>query len=299
MINKLADNLQFLPEKTHSIVIEIVDALRKIQGVEVVILGGSHASGQAHEKSDIDLSIFYYNNNKPSIDSIRSLANGFDISKNAIVTDYYEWGPWVNGGAWLTTENGKVDVLYRNIEQIVCVIENAKQGKWEWCFEQQPPYGFYSIIYLAEIQIDIALFDPKAILQKLKQSTSIYPELLRKSLIQDNLWAAEFTLVQAAKYARQGDVYSTAGCITRICAYLTQIIFALNRQYFLTDKMILKKIENFEIKPENYLQKVSLGLSYIGLSSSELTKSVESFSQLVFELKQMAGDLYQSKYTLS
>ena len=37
----------------------------------------------------------------------------FNINDTAgpVVTNFYEWGPWVNGGAWLTIAGQRVDFL--------------------------------------------------------------------------------------------------------------------------------------------------------------------------------------------
>jgi hypothetical protein len=35
----------------------------------------------------------------------------------------YEWGQWVNGGAWIHTPAGKLDLLYRNIDQVKRVLD--------------------------------------------------------------------------------------------------------------------------------------------------------------------------------
>jgi len=47
-----------------------------------------------------------------------------------VVVGFYEWGPWVNGGAWMHTEVGKVDILYRDINQIENTIDEAQLGKY-------------------------------------------------------------------------------------------------------------------------------------------------------------------------
>ena len=46
---------------------------------------------------------------------------------SSIVTGMDEWGPWVNGGAWIQTPVGKVDFLYRNLDQVQAV--SRKDGK--------------------------------------------------------------------------------------------------------------------------------------------------------------------------
>lgn len=52
-----------------------------------------------------------------------------------------------------------------------------------WDFRQQPPYGFFSVTYLADLQHNIPLYDPKQILIKFKNAIQVYPKALKKSLI--------------------------------------------------------------------------------------------------------------------
>ena len=56
------------------------------------------------------------------------MATQFSARTPPVVTDFYEWGPWVNGGAWIHTTMGKVDFLYRNLEQGERTIQDAWQG---------------------------------------------------------------------------------------------------------------------------------------------------------------------------
>jgi hypothetical protein len=131
------------------------------------------------------------------------------------VTDFYQWGAWVNGGAWIDTISGEVDFVCRNIEQVKSTIEKSKDGIYETDFEQQPPYGFSSVIYLAETHYCIPLYDPDKVIQELKMEVKDYPPKLKQTIIQQSLWSAEFTLWQADKYAKEFDLYNTVGCFTR------------------------------------------------------------------------------------
>jgi hypothetical protein len=47
------------------------------------------------------------------------------------VTGFYEWVAWVNGGAWIETESSKVDILYRNLDQVRKTIRQAQQGIYQ------------------------------------------------------------------------------------------------------------------------------------------------------------------------
>jgi hypothetical protein len=56
----------------------------------------------------------------------------------------------------------------------------------------------------------IPLFDPDARLDLLKRRVADYPEALRRAVVQDYLWAAEFGLAAfAPKFATRSDGYGT------------------------------------------------------------------------------------------
>jgi hypothetical protein len=120
------------------------------------------------------------------------------------------------------------------------VIREAEAGKYQMDYAQQPPFGFFSATYLGEIAICIPLFDPDGYVERLKQLVAQYPEALRRAVVQDHLWAAEFDLVAfAPKFAARGDVYGTAACLTRAVNQIVLALFALNRKYLLNDKTAL------------------------------------------------------------
>lgn len=105
--------------------------LSGIRGVAAAVLGGSHARGTAGPDSDIDIAIYYHAASPPDIDAIRKVAAVLSGTLYQQVTGFYEWGRWVNGGGWLATPIGKVDILYREIDKVRETIANAHAGKVE------------------------------------------------------------------------------------------------------------------------------------------------------------------------
>src|SRR4249919_594731 len=99
--------------------------LGAIPGVRAVVLGGSHARGRAQPESDIDLGLLYSDAAPFSIESVRELAEPVNDTTGPVVTDFYQWGPWVNGGAWLTIGGQRVDFLYRSLEHLDRVIAES------------------------------------------------------------------------------------------------------------------------------------------------------------------------------
>lgn len=122
----------------------IVPDLKSTENVIAIVLGGSYATGYANEHSDLDIGIYYHGEKPFDIELIKSIAERYSFNNSPTVTDFYQWGVWVNGGAWIETDTGKVDFLYRNIEQVEDTIEKALMGIWENDYAQQPPYGFSS-----------------------------------------------------------------------------------------------------------------------------------------------------------
>ena len=222
-----------------------------------VVLGGSYAAGAAKGNSDIDVGIYYSEENKFSIDDIKTIANKYLSTGNPVITDFYEWGPWVNGGAWIQTSCGKVDFIYRNLEQVTATIEKAKNGKWESHFEQQPPYGFSSIIYLAEIRTCISLYDPNAYISDLKKEIQDYPVKLKGNVIQQSLWSAEFSIWHAEYFfSKEKDIYNIAGCLTRAVKNIITALFAINEIYPMGDKRAVSILEKASKCPDNLKEKI-------------------------------------------
>jgi predicted nucleotidyltransferase len=90
----------------------IAEALRNVSNVIAVVLGGSYARGLARPDSDIDIGIYYREASPFSVAQVRPVAERFCTVRSVpIVTGMYEWGLWVNGGAWIQTPVGKVDFL--------------------------------------------------------------------------------------------------------------------------------------------------------------------------------------------
>ena len=70
---------------------------------EAVALGGSWAPGEAYDGSDVDLGIHYRSEKPPPITDLRLLAQDLDDRHPpSSVTEFGEWGPWINGGGGLT-----------------------------------------------------------------------------------------------------------------------------------------------------------------------------------------------------
>lgn len=301
MDHKIKQNsaLNLITQKKRQDIDAFVSLLSEIRGVKAIVLGGSYARGTASTESDIDIGLYYSDNQPFEISDIQAIAKKFNRNDAcATVTKLYEWGPWVNGGAWIETESGKIDLLYRSLEHVDRVIQESSKGVNSCDYLQQPPYGFYSITYLGETATCVPIYDPENLIQAMKERVKVYPEALKKGIIQQNLWSVEFTLLHAKKCANGNDLYTTAGCVTRILSCLTQVLFALNEIYFISDREALNAIDHFRISPNGYRKNIETILSNLNVYDGILTKTVCDLSQVFLDVKQLVGALYEPKYCL-
>ena len=111
--------------------------LARLSGMQGVVLGGSYSRGQAQRGSDIDLGLLYREAAPFSIEEVRDLARQVNDTPDPVVAGFYQWGPWVNGGAWLTIGGQRVDFLYKNLDQLERVIEAAQAGRCDYDYHQR------------------------------------------------------------------------------------------------------------------------------------------------------------------
>jgi predicted nucleotidyltransferase len=288
-----------LSRRQYALVETLAKRLGAILGVRAVVLGGSHARGRAHAGSDIDLGVLYAEAAPFAIESVRALSEELNDVPGPVVSGFYEWGPWVNGGAWLTIGGQRVDFLYRSLEHLARVADDAAAGRYEIHYGQQPPFGFFSGTILGELAICQPVFDPEGLVARLKLRVASYPDALRRAVVQGQLWAAEFGLnAFAPKFAARGDTFGTAGCLTRAVNQLVLALFALNRRHLLNDKTALVEIAEFERAPRDFGPRVQETLARLGSSPDELAGAVDAIERLLRETIGLSEGLYHARYPL-
>ncbi len=159
----------------------------------------------------------------------------------------------MNGGAWLTIQGQRVDLIYRSLEHLERLISEVERGQYERHYGQQPLFGYFGPTYLGELSIAVPFLDPSGHVARMQSRVAEYSEALRREIAQNFLWSVEFPLhAFARKFARRGEVYLTASTIARCVHALVRVLFALNRLHLLNDKTVLPEISACPLCSEDF-----------------------------------------------
>lgn len=265
--------------------------LANVPGVVAVVLGGSRARSRATASSDTDLGLFYREAEPLDVDTLRVLVHELDRSRPQ-VTELHGWGPWVNGGAWTTIDPlGPVDLIYRSVDRVERTLHDLCEGRRQHDWHQQPPFGFTSVTYGGEDAACVPIVDEDNVVATLKQRVATYPDALRRTIVDADLWKAEFTVRNARKVAARGDARLTIAHLTRADHYLVQVLFALNRTWFVNDKSAVDQIEAFPKRNDYGERTAGILAGAVGL-----IERVEHMSTLVSDIASLAADLYKPRF---
>jgi len=271
--------------KIDSLLTGIIVELQQVEGVSAVVLGGSRARGTHTRKSDIDLGIYYHPDRPLDLEALNRVATRFDDGQRAgILTPLGGWGPWINGGGWLTVQSIPVDFLYRDLKKVSAVIEACRQGQVEIVYQPGHPFGFLNSIYMSEIALCQVLWESeRGEVSALKVRTTPYPAALKQALIDKFAWEIDFSLGIGRKASARGDVTYAAGCCFRAANCLLQLLFAFNETYWMNEKGAVALAETFSRRPANFKQRVESAFTLLSTESKAIDAALDLLAGLARE----------------
>jgi|WetSurSiteA1Bulk_404760.scaffolds.fasta_scaffold25111_2 predicted nucleotidyltransferase len=262
----------------------IVKILNQVSGIEAIVLGGSRARGTYTLESDVDLGLYYHPTAPIDTKQLNQIATEMDDDhRKDLVTEPGGWGPWINGGGWLTIQGQAVDLIYRDLYKVTRVILEALDGRFEMAYQPGHPQGFPSYIYLSEVALCIPLWEPHNTIRGLKLKTSPYPPRLKHAIIDRFWWEAGFSLKNAQKSIKTGDVAYAAGCCFRCVACLAQTLFAVNEQYWMNEKGALSIAAGFKSVPDGLDERVATAFELLNRTPEGIAVAIETLQKLLEE----------------
>jgi predicted nucleotidyltransferase len=255
--------------------------LTGVRGVTAVTLGGSRARGSHRGDSDWDLGVYY---REPlDVAGLGGLAAQI-VGAPVDIAPPGEWGPWVDGGAWLVCDGVHVDWILRDLDRVRRVWHDCARGRYEIGYQAGHPLGFWSPCYAGEVALGRVLADPSGELAALQAETKRYPEPLRAA-IAAAAWEAEFSVKIAGKSAANGDVLHVSLCLSRAVGILVQALFAHNRRWCLNEKGALAAVEGMPAVPAGFAARARRLLGSPGTAAAALAATLAVAAELVAEVR--------------
>lgn len=259
---------------------EIAKRLAEVTGVVGVCLGGSRARGAHRPDSDYDLGLYY----RPPLDTpaLRLLAT--ELTGGPVeVTEPGGWGPWVDGGGWLTVDGLHIDWIYRDMDRVHRVWEQCQAGQFEIGAQPGHPLGVYSHSYAGEVALGRVLADLGGELRTLQERTRRYPEPLREALIDNARWEAPFILAGARKGAARDDAFYVAGCLFRAVGLLVHALHAHARCWVVNEKGAVQAAGKLPHAPADFAGRAHKLFSALGTAPETLAAALDDADRLVAE----------------
>lgn len=259
----------------------MAEEITGIAGVVGVVLGGSRARGTHRPDSDIDLGIFVRGDvDEQGLDRLASQWAGDDVRFGRPG----EWGPWVDGGAWLTVQGMAVDWIRRDLDRVDALWDQALTGRHE--FHPQPghPLGFLDVAYCGELATSRILADPTGALLLRKQKMRNMPRALADALI-GRIWEADFTLHAAAKAAPRGDTAYVALSVGRAMLLAAHAIHGRSSTWATNEKGLIAAADGLPFAPRGFAQSVQEVLTWGDATPASLIECVESAATLLAQVR--------------
>jgi len=246
-------------------------ALTRVAGVEAVALGGSRARGTHRPDSDVDLAL-YYDRTRLDVEALRSLARELSGGEVAVAGPG-GWGPWVDGGAWLTVEGTPVDWILRDVERVRQQRDRAVKGEFAFHHQSGHPLGFLDVSYVGEAVACRPLVDPSGVIAGLRAGVVPYPEPLRAAMIA-NLWQAGFLLDAAGKGAGRRDVAYVALCCSTAAMVCAHAWHAAAGVWVLNEKDLVPGVTRLDLDTGTFVEDVQAALHHLTADEGSLRSAI-------------------------
>ncbi|MGS0686939.1 nucleotidyltransferase domain-containing protein [Nakamurella sp. GG22] len=256
--------------------------LTAVSGVIGVVLGGSRARGEHTAESDVDLGVYY----RPALDVAALQALAVDVSgPDASVTEPGAWGPWVDGGGWLTVDGVAVDWIYRDLDRVAACWADAEEGRYGSHQQIGHPFGVASFSYPGELALGIVLADPTGELTEVQRSVRHYPAALGNALVTDCLWESSFLIGLARKGVGREDTAYISGCLFRVVMLCAHALHARDRRWLINEKGAVTAAAALPSAPHGFGSRAHALLAVLGRRPAELSAAIDAADRLVGDVQ--------------
>ncbi len=204
-------------------VAELCAMLAGIDGVEAVTIGGSRATEPADEGRDWDVGVYY--------------RGGIDLAPLERYGEVHppgSWGRIMNGGAWLSLDGTKVDVLLRDLDVALYWAGQAQHG----VYEVDALLGYIAGVPTYSLMAELAL---NRTVSGYPPAVGEYPHALSQAGARRWAQHADFSLTHARMRAERGDTVGTVGQVAKAAIERAHAVACRRRMWVLNEKKLIER----------------------------------------------------------
>lgn len=271
---------------TDSLVTAMLPILYRLCDSQVSIaIGGSRTKGSADRWSDLDVYLF----------SMRVLPRS---ERETVVSTMLpnvchvtSWGcddPFLEGGTDFTFEGVRVECWHRNEASVEKKLRASLNGEITRQYSAWAVMGFFDHTVLADIRTMRIVADAHGTISRWKQAVRVYPEALRRSLLQRFMQEAAFwpNNPHYRSAIERVDLIYTSAIVQHTLHTLIQALFALNREYFPGEKQLVSAMDKLSLRPQGLSDRIRHILNPgIVMGRDELAIQASALADLVAEAK--------------
>jgi predicted nucleotidyltransferase len=216
-------------------VADLAAQLADLPGVVAVVLGGSRATGTQRPESDWDLGLYYRGRQPFDPNELRRLGHPGHVAELG------DWGPIMDGGAWLTIDDTPIDGLFRDLDRVERWIDDADQGRFQVLTQNGYIVGAPTYLPVGEL----ALCRP--ITGELPRPA--FPDQLAATACTRWLGRASVCLMFARGHAHLGDVVACSGMLVQAALCVAHARLADRHEWVLNEKRLVRRAGLQGIEP--------------------------------------------------
>lgn len=225
-------------------VMKMVNDFSKLEGVEGILLAGSHATKTNDKDSDYDIYIY--------------TTKEIPVEKRKVITDKYCSYMELNNTFWETEDDGflkegniPVEIIYRDLAWIDGLLDRT-------LVKCEADAG-YTTCFWSNFVNSIILYDKNGNLNKLQDKYKIsYPYELKKNIVKKNYPLLKLQMpsyyYQIEKALKRDDFISVNHRVAVLFASYFDIIFAVNEIAHPGEKKILKIMQDNNLKVPTHME---------------------------------------------
>ncbi|MFN8491472.1 MAG: DUF4037 domain-containing protein [Caldilineaceae bacterium] len=241
-----------------------------------VTLGGSRGKRTSDQRSDVDFRVFC----DEIVDGPKYWATP-------------TWQRFVQAVERWRDQGIEIDYCWvRTIAEIDALLDAWLNGQGKPVEHVWTLWGYHP---LTDIANQVVLDDPHGLIAAWQARLVPYPEALQRALLQKHLGSLKYwrTDYHYRNKVEQGDVVFLAGITARLVHDMLQVLFALNKTYYVGDGNNLHYVAHFWIQPSHFAERVT-AILYPTSTAHVLTTQYEAILSLIDDIALLATQVQKT-----